>query len=274
MGMNLCSVIAVVLAPLAWPALAEDGNESQQKVGPAAAAGSVEDQYQPSGVQALDNASKHGKYAFLFFYRDEDARTEQLRTVFDGAVAKIADRAESFIIRVDDPAEKEIVDRFKVSRAPMPLAFSVAANGAIIQSFRQTFTEQQLFDAFASPGMEACLKALQERKYVLLCAQNGETQFNDEAMRGVQDFVADPRYGRSTEIVTVDPSNEQEVDFLARFGLNSSPQEAVTLLLAPPGRVVGTFTGATDKNTLLAAVTQPKSGGCCGGGSGKSTCGK
>lgn len=274
MRMNLCALIVVVLAPLAWPALAEDGTEARQSLKAASATVSAQNSHGPSGIQALENASQHGKYAFLFLFRNEDARTEQLRTLFDGAVSKIADRAESFAVRVDDPAEQDIVNRFKVSRAPMPMVFSIAPNGAVIQSFGQKFTEQQLVDAFASPGMEACLKALQDRKYVLLCAQNGETQFNDEAMKGVQDFVADPRYARSIEIVTVDPSNEQEVDFLARFGLTSSPQEAVTLLLAPPGRVVGTFTGATDKNTLLAAVTPRKSGCGCGGGSGKSTCGK
>ena len=81
------------------------------------------------GASALEAASKHGKYAFVFFYRKVDARTQQLRAVFNGAVAKLADRAESLSIRVDDPSQKEVVDRFKVRTAPRPFVIVVAPNG-------------------------------------------------------------------------------------------------------------------------------------------------
>jgi len=155
----------------------------------------------------------------------------------------------------------------------MPLVLAIGPSGAVTQNFTQNFDEQQLRTAFVSLGTEKSLKALQDRKYVLLCVQNGETQFNDQAMQGVRDFAADPQYARSVEIVTVDPSDAREMDFLTRFGLSVSRKEAVTLLLAPPGKVMGTFVGATDKNTLLVAALPPKAGGCCGGGSGSGTCG-
>ncbi len=278
MGMRLLG-ITLVTAVFAASAVGQDniasGKEPSNTTTTAKQAVQSADQTgsQPAGtgMTALQNASEAGKYLFIFFHKDDGEATQKLRAVFDAAVDKVVDKAESVAVDISDPREKEIVDKFKVSRAPMPLTFSVAPNGAIIQSFRQRFTEQQLSDAFASPVMEACLKALQERKYVLLCAQNGDTQFNDEAMKGVRDFMADARYGKVTEVVSVDPSDEKEVDYLARFGLNASPPEAVTLLLAPPGRVMGTFTGATDKNTLLAAVTKRKSGCGCKSGS---TCGK
>jgi len=228
----------------------------------------------PAGVaaQAIQHAADAKKYLFIFFYKAEDDATKSARKTFEEAMPKLAEKAEAVVVNAGDRAESDVVNRFRVGQTPMPLVLAIGPTGAVTQNFTQNFDEQQLRTAFVSPGTEKSLKALQDRKYVLLCVQNGETKFNDEAMRGVRDFVADPRYARSVEIVTVDPSDAREVDFLARFGLSVSRQEAVTLLLAPPGRVMGTFMGATDKNTLLAAATPPKAGGCCGGGS--STCGK
>ena len=229
----------------------------------------------PAGVvaQAIQRAADAKKYLFIFFYKAEDDATKSARKTFEEATSKLAEKAEAVVVNAGDRAELGVVNRFGLRQAPMPLVLAIGPTGAVTQNFTQNFDEQQLRTAFVSPGTEKSLKALQDRKYVLLCVQNGETQFNDQAMQGVRDFAADPRYARSVEIVTVDPSDAREVDFLVRFGLNVSGKEAVTLLLAPPGKVMGTFIGATDKNTLLATATPPKAGGCCGGGSGSSTCG-
>jgi len=105
----------------------------------------------------------------------------------------------------------------------------------------------------------------------MVCVQNEGTRFNNEAMQGVRDFLADARYAQSTEIVTVNPSDAVEVGFLTQFGLTASADDAVTLVLAPPGKIMGTFKGATDVNMLVSAVTPPKKSGC--GCSGGSTCG-
>ena len=133
------------------------------------------------------------------------------------------------------------------------------------------FSEQQLLDSFACPGLEKSLKALQDRKMLLLCVQNTATKSNDEAMKGVHDFVADPKYARNTEIVTLDPSDAAEAGFLKNLKVDPKTAEAVTLLLAPPGKTVGTFKGATNKSMLVAAATKGKSGCGCSSGS---TCGK
>jgi hypothetical protein len=268
MGKNLtlCTAIGVLLAPLTWPAVAEDGTKPQPNVERTPAAVPGEDQNKLAGTDALANASKHDKYAFVFFYRTEDARTAQLRTVFDRTVAKITERAESLIVRVNDPSEKEIVDRFKVRTAPMPFVFVVAPNGAVIHSYKLAFSEEQLTDSFASPGLEKTLKALQDGKMTFLCIQNGSTRFDAEAMKGVNAFKHDPRYFRTTAIVTIDPSDTAEAQFLKNIKVDPATTEAVTVLLAPPGKIVGTFKGATEKKVLLASVQNAtKKKPCCAG---------
>lgn len=261
MGKNLilCVAVGLVLAAFDTSATADDGSNPESTA-------PVAKMEKSTGAPALENAAKNGEYAFVFFYRNEDARTSQLRSVFDGAVAKVTDRAEPVVIRVDDPAEKEVVDRFKVRTAPMPFVFVVAPNGAVVHSYRLAFSEQQLVDSFASPGMEKALKSLQDGKMTFLCIQNGNTKHDAEAMKGVNEFKSDPKYAKTTGVVTIDPSDTAEAQFLKNLKVDPNTAEAVTVLLAPPGKTVATFKGATEKKVLLASVTNAtKKKPCCPG---------
>ena len=224
------------------------------------------------GADAIERAAEANKYLFIFFYRTEDEGTTAVRKSFDAALQGVSDQAMSVAVNITDPLEKAIVTRFGVARAPMPLILALASNGAITKSFVQKFDEKQLDKAFISSGQEKCLKALQERKLVLLCVQNGDTQHNAEALQGVEAFAADPRYAQATEVVKLDPSDEAEVEFLRRLKVDPKSAEAVTVLLAPPGRPIGTFKGAITKNTLVAAA-QKSASGCGPKGCGPKGCG-
>jgi hypothetical protein len=235
------------------------------------------------GGAALTKAAAANKYLFLFFYKeggalpakllgkDTTANTNAMRTVFESAMAQVADRADHVEVNIADASERDIVKQFDVSRAPMPLVLAIAPNGAVTGGFPGKFDEAKLVNAFATPGLAKCLKALQDRKLVLLCIQNEKSKNGDAAMRGVKDFKADPRYGQATEVVTVDPSNKEEAKLLADFKVPPEPAEAVTVFLAPPGSALATYTGATDKNTLVAKLTSAMAS--CGSGCGPSGCG-
>ena len=217
---------------------------------------------QGDGMTALARASAAGKYLFIFFVKEEDDNTKAMRKVFDAAMGKAGDKAISIAIRITDLAEKDIVAKYGVEKAPMPLVLAVAPNGAVTGGFPGQFEEKTLLDAFASPCMQKCLKALQERKLVLLCAQNGSTKSNDAATKGAQDFKADARFAEFTEIVRVDPADTAESKFMTMLRIEPKTAEAVTALLAPPGAVVGTFKGAVTKDAMVSALTAATSGGC------------
>ena len=124
--------------------------------------------------------------------------------VFQAAMAKMTDRANAIAIYVADPAEKPIVDKFGVRGAPMPLVLAIAPTGAATRAFPRQFDEAQLQQAFVSPCTAKCMKAIQDRHSILLCVQNDKTQFNQEAMQGVEAFKADPQYTKGTEIVMLE----------------------------------------------------------------------
>jgi len=85
-------------------------------------------------------------------------------------------------------------------------------------------------------------------------------------MRGVRDFEADPRYTGATEVVTLDPAKSEEAKLLGQLKVALDIQEAVTVLLAPPGAVLGTCLGATSKSQIVAMLDKANmscgSGGC------------
>jgi hypothetical protein len=145
---------------------------------------------------------------------------------------------------------------------------AVAPNGAVTRSFPLKFTEAQLETAFVSPGLQKCLKGLQDRKMVFICVQNKTTRQNDGAMKGVNEFVADKEFAGTTQVFTINPADEKELSLLKQFKVDPKTEVAETVLLAPPGTVVGNFVGITSKDAMVAAVRSaakgcdPKSG-CC-----------
>jgi hypothetical protein len=187
-----------------------------------------------------------------------------MKKVVASAGVKLAKRANTVIIDVTDAGEREIVAKYQVDRAPMPLALVVAPGGAVTGGFPGKVTEEQLSGAFVSPGLANSLKALQDGKLVLLCVQNASTKSNDAAMRGVNAFISDTRFAKSTEVVKIDPTDDQERKFLAQVQIDPKTSEAVTALMAPPGSVVAQYRGATDKEVMIAALAAKSAAG--GGG--------
>lgn len=216
-----------------------------------------------SGTQAIQSAAKENKYLFIFFYKELNEKTNQLQKVFDQTMLKLGDRSQSIKIKSTDPAEKSIIDRFNLKRFPMPFVLVLAPNGAITGGFA-SFTQENLIDSLTSAGAAHCLKALQERKLVLLCLQNNQSLNNETALKGVNDFKADQRFANATEVVMINPTDKNEHKFLNQLSLDIHPNQAVTVLISPPAEIIGTYQGPTSKEKMIADL-QKASSGCCGG---------
>jgi hypothetical protein len=223
-------------------------------------------------MAAIRQAADAGKYIFMFFSKTDDDQTLAMRKVFDGAMEKVADRAQWIAVNTTDPSEKGIVAKFDLSRAPMPLVLAMAPNGAITGGFPTKFEEKELLEAFVSPAMQKVMRNLQDRRLVFVCVQNDKTKSNNLAMQGVRDFKADARFASATEIVMVDPADSAEVSFLTDMKIDPKTEEAMTIFLAPPGSAIAQYKGATDK-AELAETLQKASSGCAGGSCGPGGCG-
>lgn len=224
-----------------------------------------------NSIEAIQSASKENKYLFIFFYKGMNEKTIQLQKIFDQTMQKLGEQSSWIKILSTDPNEKSVIDRFNLKRTPMPFVLVLAPNGAITGGFT-SFTEEQLVDSFTSIGAARCLKALQERKLVLLCLQNNQTINNDAALKGVKEFKADQRFTNATEVVIINPSDKDEHKFLNQLSLDTYPNQAITVLISPPAEIIGTYQGPITKEKMLADLQKASSDccgseGCCPGGS-------
>lgn len=222
------------------------------------------------GKPAIERAAQNNKSLFVFFYTDQNERTLSYQKIFDETMHKLGERISFVKVKANDPSESRIIEKFGLKRSPMPLVLVVAPNGAISGGFPSAFTEQQLVDSIASPGMASCLQALQDKKMVFVCLQNAHTKGNEAALQGVKDFHSDSRFGNATKIVVIDPTDTNEHKFLNQLGVDTHTTQAQTVFLAPPGDPVGRYSGATSKDRFIADLQKAVSGccpgGCCSGG--------
>ena len=154
------------------------------------------------------------------------------------ALTNMSTAAAIVSVCVTDPRERATVEKFGVDRAPLPLVVAVAPNGAVTKAWPLQVRAEQLREGIVSNCTARCMKALQDQKLVLLCVQNARTAHNAAAWQGAQGFKADARFASASEVVTVDPSDSREAGFLKTLQVNPKTSEAVTVLLAPPGRPV------------------------------------
>ena len=223
------------------------------------------------GLAAIDSAARSGKYLFIFFWKANDKQSQTMYGVFRSTMEKWGESADSIAINMGARSEKPVVDKFGVSRAPMPMVLALAPNGAVTKGFPIKFDENQLREGFVSPCTAKCLKCMQDRKLVLLCVQNEKTQFTQVAMTAAQNFKADARYAKTTEIVTLNPEDQAEAAFLEDLKVDPRTSQAVTVVLAPPGKPVASFVGAVTKDQIVAKV---QAGACAGGKCGPGGCPK
>jgi hypothetical protein len=209
---------------------------------------------------AIQSAARQHKYTFVVFWKQEDVATQAMRQAVRTFIGDKSDKATTIGVQTTDASEKAVVDRFGVSRAPMPLVLAIAPNGAITGGFPQRVTEAQLAGAIVSPSMAASLKALQDRKLVLLCIQR-----RDQAVPpGVREFAADAQYKAATVVVTMDPADPAESKNLKSLTVDVSRDMPATLLLAPPGHILGKFSAEVTRVQLIEKLKSSQS--CCPGG--------
>lgn len=231
-------------------------------------------QLQPGrGQAAIDQAAASRKYILVFFWKEASPETNKAWESLQTAAARFRQWSDIVSIQITDLAEQSVVARLGVDRAPMPLVLAIAPCGAITKAMPGPVDEAQLQSAFVSPGTQLCLKALQDRKLVFVCVANsGSTREPGAVPRGVQDFRADERYARATEVVLLDAKDQNESAFLQQLQVDPRAAAPVTIFLAPPGSVIGKFNAAATKDHFVASLASAQSNPCAGGKCGPNGC--
>jgi hypothetical protein len=209
--------------------------------------------------QTLAQSASRGQFTILVFYKADDAATQAMAGAVEKAIAPKAGEATLAFVQMTNPAEKKLVDQFAVSRAPMPLCLAIAPNGAVTGVFRKPPSVADLSKAFVTPTMTRCMKAMQDGKVVLVCVQGARRTPTPAAVAELQ---ADPQFKDRTATVTLAIQDPAEADFLTQLEIDATDTSGVaTVILAPPGVLVGKFPANASMSELATALHE--AGKCC-----------
>jgi hypothetical protein len=209
--------------------------------------------------RTLAAAEEEAKTTFLIFHKDEGPATRAMAQIVSRGVEARAEKTTFAYARIGDPADKRVIERFDVARAPMPLVVAVAPNGAITGVYSKQITDRQMDEAIVTPTMARCLKAMQDGKLVLVCIHASS---RNVLPVGVKNFQLDPHFQKRTVVEWLSATDPDEGPFFEQLELDPATiQGTMTALLAPPGVIVGKFASTATKDQMAAALH--KAGKCC-----------
>lgn len=216
------------------------------------------------GYQAFMKAAETDKFLMVHFY--SGTPVPELETACKDAQDALADSLEALSIDVQNPGAAFLVEKYNLRYASVPFVMILAPNGAITGTFRTTLSAEQVKAVFHTPKTQQCLLAFQERKLVFINVQGKETSENKAALDGIRRFEKENPFYGVIELILLDPKDSSETRLLNQLRVQPDIRKAQTFLLAPPGRIVGRWAGATDPRdfaTRLKALSKSCSAPSC-----------
>lgn len=224
-------------------------------------------QINPKSAQgAIEAAKKQHQYLFLVFYDQKNDSLKAMETVIKTCVNKSPQKIITYKVLTTDNKEADIIAKYGINRAPLPVVLVFAPNGVVTGGFPQKVEENQLKRCLVAEITMKILKTLQEQKIALIMLQNGETKFNQESTAAANDFANDSRVKGYVDRIKIDPDDPKNKEFLDQCKLKSGLAEATIVLIVPPNKIGGIYTGRTTKEALIQGLAACSSGSCGSGG--------
>jgi len=215
----------------------------------------------------IRQAADAGKYAVVIFHRQSDPVLETQKNV-QAALKDALEQVEILTVDVEDKASAKTVQTYGVQQAPMPLILVIAPNGAVTGGFQGSFEPDALKESLASRNFASCIKSIQEGKLVFIAIGGTNAAATETALTAVNEMMADPRFKDYSAMIKLQPHDTESRDLLVKLNVPDSEADPVTVMLAPPGRIIGSYKGVVSKDQMVNDLIRAMSGSTCGGGGG------
>lgn len=207
----------------------------------------------------LAAAVDRGQVAFILVTdrgaEDIEGAKEKVRQAMgqvEGSVMVELDRS--------NPASSELVAKYRLAGAPVPLILIAAPNGVLAAGMPAAqATADQLAALVPSPKKAEILKALQKGQAVFIIASRSGMAAQSANAACAAACGAMSGSGTTIEIDLDDPA---EANFISQLKIDRKATEPVTLVVNAQGQLTGTYTGTPDIASLAQAATT-RAGGCC-----------
>jgi hypothetical protein len=218
----------------------------------------------------IEKAKKAGKTVFLVVTEPGITGEEKAVSIANQAHKSVA---KSTVIEMNraDSTNREIVTKYRLAGAPLPLILTIASNGVVTGGLTvDRATPESLVKMIPSPKKAEVLQALSEKKAVFVVASRKSMVDRAKIFDTCKDTCSQMK--NKAAFVSIDMDDKKENSFLSQLKINILSTEPVTAVINPQGRITGTFNGSVEVKKLVQAAAKKASGGCCPGGS-KKGCG-
>ena len=213
----------------------------------------------------IEKAGKACKPVFLVAYNGSGADVDKAFSIADEAKKSFKGSAVVIKMNTTDAASKDLVTKYRLSGAPMPLILVLDKNSTVTGGLPlKDATAAKLVEMIPTPKTSELIKAINEGKSVYVVAYK-------ESMTGQKNVMdncamACDKMDNKSVTIKVDMDDKKEAKLLQTLKCDFNANEPVTFVINKSGQVIGTHNGITDVNTLVASAKKAPASGCCPGG--------
>lgn len=202
-------------------------------------------------AERLEAAAADGKTAYVMFYRSDDDRARNMTDTIQEFVSQRSDETSLVKVQVESSDGKELVERFKASRLPLPAVFGLAPNGAVTFVRKLAVDSSALEKGITTPQCAEMVKSLQNQKVAVVCLHPAGSS---DVPAGVRSLGKDSTLSPHLSFVSANADDAAEERFFQRMRVDREITEPVVLLFAPPGVYVGKYPANVSGTTLAKAI--------------------
>jgi hypothetical protein len=213
-----------------------------------------------SAQKDLESAARHEKVAFILVTDQSATGIDQAKEMVKQAMKQVK---KTTMIELDrsDPSNADLVARFRLAGAPVPLILVAARNGVLVAGLPAAqATADKLVAMVPSPKKTEVLFHLQSGKAVLISASRKGTAKQADCSAACA--TACGQLQDRCVTVPIDMDDPAETEFLKSIKVDMGSTEPVVTVVNAQGQITGTYSGAADVAALVQAATK-KVGGCC-----------
>lgn len=217
--------------------------------------------------EAIESANKSGLAVFLVITDPGNVNTQKALDIANQAHSKYL-KSEVIQMNRSDAANKDLVAKYGVSGAPLPLILVIASNSVVTGGFTSyQATADLLVNAIPSPVKADVMKALSAGKSVFLVVSSKNMKEKTSVMNTCQQACIE--MDNNTKLIGLDLDDQKEKTFITELKIDQAITSPQTFVINSKGQITGTFNDDVNTTTLVASAKKlPAAKGCCPSGSG------
>ncbi len=211
--------------------------------------------------EQLDQAKKNNKVVVMLI-TDKKSSAKEWEKRIDQVVAKelnlVAVELDS-----DNPANKELANRFNVEYMKLPVAVIISGSGVVANVIKELPTTQQLSDLIPTPKFGEILGSLSEGRAMFVVVSNDKFANHSKVIKMCMN--ARRELNDEIDVIIVDSNDKMEGKLLRLLKITDVPKDSHIVVINGDGMISTRFSTLPTQQKLNEAGKATQEKGCAGG---------